>query len=122
MGSYLVTVLLLLVMEELLVQLALLELVLPLAMAVLHMAREKLMLMLAIMVMVPMVLVLSPPQLLFAAVFQSELVTKFLLTLQEKLPRLFARLLQTSRSSRTVQIQSAPLVHNSLFSKHTPLK
>merc|ERR1712098_208367 len=77
---------------------------------------------LGIMVMVPMVLVLSPPQLLSAAVFQLELVTKFLLTLQEKLPRLFARLLQMLRSSRTVQIQSAPLVHNSQSNKHTPLK
>merc|ERR1719320_154842 len=58
----------------------------------------------------------SLPLLLSAEVFLLGLATRFLLTDQGRLPRLSAKLLLISRSSRIVLTLSAPPVLNNLFS------
>merc|ERR1719320_1243136 len=89
------------------------------------MEREKLTLMLKLMlvsmVMAPMGEALFLPQPLSAVVSLLGLVTRFLLTDQGRLQRVFARLLLTSRSSRTVLTLSAPLAPSNLSSNLIPL-
>merc|ERR1711942_275965 len=84
------------------------------------MEREKLTLMLKLMlvsmVMAPMGEALFLPQHLSAGVFLLGLVTRFLSTDQGRLQRLYARLLLTSRTSRTVLTLSALLAHSNLSS------
>merc|ERR1711942_543168 len=84
------------------------------------MEREKLTLMLKLMldsmVMAPMGEALFLPQPLSAAVSLLGLVTRFLSTDQGRLQRLYARLLLTSRSSRTVLKLSALLAPSNLSS------
>merc|ERR1719317_89378 len=58
----------------------------------------------------------SLPLLLSAEVFLLGLATRFPLTDQGRLPRLSAKLLLTSRSSKTVLTLSAPPVLSNLFS------
>merc|ERR1719342_971859 len=64
--------------------------------------------------MAPMVEALSLPQHLYAVVSLLGLVTRFLSTDQGRLQRLYARLLLTSRSSRTVLTLSALLAPSNL--------
>merc|ERR1719342_1147171 len=66
--------------------------------------------------MAPMVEALSLPQHLYAVVSLLGLVTRFLSTDQGRLQRLYARLLLTSRSSRTVLTLSALLAPSNLSS------
>merc|ERR1719308_314668 len=84
------------------------------------MEREKLTLMLKLMlvsmVMAPMGQALFLPQLLSAVVSLLGLVTRFLSTDQGRLQRLYARLLLTSRSSRTVLTLLALLAPSNLSS------
>merc|ERR1719341_1700830 len=68
-----------------------------------------------------LLLVQLPPLLLSAQVFQSRPVTRFPFPPQERLPRLSARRLLISRSSRIVPKLSAPLVPSNLFSNLTLL-
>merc|ERR1719187_2645274 len=74
--------------------------------------------MLVFMAIMPMGEVLYQLQLLFAVVFLLGHVTRFLLIDQGRLQRLFARLLLTSRSSRTVPTPSAPPAPSNLSSNH----
>merc|ERR1719430_1845840 len=67
---------------------------------------------LLVLLLLTLVSAQSPHLLLFAVVFLSGIVTRFLSTDQGRLPRLFAKLLSTSRSSRTVPTLLAPHVHN----------
>merc|ERR1712013_979901 len=95
-------------------------------MVVLLMEREKLTLILKLMLvymgMAPLEEALSLLQPQSAVLFLLGLVTRFLLTYQGRLQRLFARLLLTSRSSRTVLTLSAPLAPSNLSSNlNTPL-
>merc|ERR1719500_1930270 len=62
-----------------------------------------------------------PPLLLSAQVFQSRPVTRFLFLPQERLPKLSARRLLISRSSRTVPKLSAPLALSNLSNNLTLL-
>merc|ERR1719312_671680 len=64
--------------------------------------------------MVPLEYALSLPQHLYAVVSLLGLVTRFLSTDQGRRQRLYARLLLTSRSSRTVLTLSAPLAPSNL--------
>merc|ERR1719341_1318598 len=66
-------------------------------------------------------LVQLPPLLLSTQVFQSRPVTRFPFPPQERLPRLSARRLLISRSSRIVPKLSAPLAPSNLFSNLTLL-
>merc|ERR1719341_2471262 len=68
-----------------------------------------------------LLLVQLPPLLLSAQVFQSRPVTRFPFPPQERLPRLSARRLLISRSSRIVPKLSAPLAPSNLFSNLTLL-
>merc|ERR1719250_502379 len=71
--------------------------------------------------MAPMGEALSLPQPLSAVVSLLGLVTRFLSTDQGRLQRLYARLLLTSRSSRTVLTLSAPLAPSNPCSNLNPL-
>merc|ERR1711887_95748 len=71
---------------------------------------------LLVLLLLTLVSAQSPHLLLYAVVFLSGIVTRFLSTDQGRLPRLSAKLLLTSRSSRTALTPSEPPVPNNLSS------